>query len=207
MSKALAALLLLGTLLLLGAGAMHPVLPLTGPGDLALIGGMAHWRTVHLVLLYATGLCIAGIWARWLTGNALERPSLAAAFVLFGLGMALNGVNIAFMTGAGTYFAVLFEQGIRVSNEIYQAMHLFAVMTGRLGGFLISLAAGIIALSTRAGGQDPRWLIRVAGVAAIAGLLGNLLAPAGHPLMLVVIGVLGVWQVVTAIRILRSPAD
>jgi hypothetical protein len=206
MPKALATLLLLGTVLLLGAGAMHPVLPLTGSGDLTLIGGMTHWRTVHLALLYATGLCVAGIWARWLTGNALERPSLAAAFVLFGLGMTLNGVNIAFMTGAGTYFATMFGQGIQVA-EIYQALHLFAVTTGRLGGFLISLAAGIIALSTRSGGQDPRWLISVAGVAAVAGLLGNLFAPAGHPLMLTVIGVMGVWQAVTALRILRSPAD
>jgi hypothetical protein len=206
MSRFLALLLLLGTVLLLGAGAMHPVLPLTGSGDLTLIGGMAHWRSVHLALLYATGLCIAGIWARWLTGNALERPSLVAAFVLFGIGMTLNGVNIAFMTGAGTYFATLFGQGIQVA-DLYQALHLFAVTTGRLGGFLISLAAGLIALSTRSGGQDPRWLIGVAGLAAIAGLLGNLLAPAGHPLMLTVIGVMGVWQVVTAIRILRSPAD
>ncbi len=206
MPRALAFLLLVGTALLLGAGAMHPILPLTGAGDLTLIGGMAHWHAVHLALLYATGLCIAGIWARWLTANALERPALAAAFVLFGLGMTLNGVNIAFMTGAGTHFAAMFGQGIQVS-EIYQALHLFAVTTGRLGGFLISLAAGIIALATRSGGQDPAWLIGVAGVAAVAGVLGNLFAPAGHPLMLTVIGVLGVWQLVTAVRILRSPAD
>lgn len=206
MPKALAFLLLAGTALLLGAGAMHPILPLTGEADLRLIGGMANWRIVHLLLLYSTGMCVAGIWARWMTGNALERPSLAAAFALYGLGMSLNGVNIAFMTGAGTYFATLFGQGVQVA-EIYQALHLFAVTSGRLGGFMISLSAGIIALSTRSGGQDPRWLIGVAGVAAIAGLVGNLLAPPGHPLMLTVIGVMGLWQVVTAIRILRSPAD
>lgn len=206
MPKALAFILLAGTALLLGAGALHPILPLTGEGDLRLIGSMGHWRLVHLLLLYSTGMCIAGVWARWMTGNALERPSLAAAFALYGVGMTLNGVNIAFMTGAGTYFATLFGQGLPVA-EIYQALHLFAVNAGRLGGFMISLAAGLIFLSTRSGGQDPQWLIGVAGVGAIAGLLGNLLAPAGHPLMLTVIGVMGVWQLVTAVRILRSPAD
>ena len=206
MPKALAFILLAGTALLAGAGAMHPILPLTGEGDLRVISGMAHWRLVHLLLLYSTGMCITGIWARWMTGNALERPSLAAAFAVYGVGMTLNGVNIAFMTGAGSYFATLFAQGQPVA-EIYQAGHLFAVNAGRLGGFMISLAAGIIALSTRSGGQDPRWLIGVAGVAAVAGLVGNFLAPAGHPLMLTGLIVLALWQAVTAIRILRSPAD
>lgn len=206
MPRFLALLLLLGTALLLGAGAMHPILPLTGPGDLALIGSMAHWRVVHLALLYGTGLCVAGIWARWLTANALERPSLAAAFMLFAIGMTLNGINIAFMTGAGTHFATLYAQGLPIA-ETYQALHLFAVNTGRLGGFMVSLAAGIIALSTRSGGQDPTLLIAVAGAAAVGGLLGNLLAPAGHPLMLASVGIMGGWQAVTAIRILRRSAD
>lgn len=205
MPRFLALLLLLGTVLLLGAGAMHPILPLTGPGDLSLIHAMGHWRTVHLVLLYGTGLIIVGIWARLLTGNALERPSLGAAFVIFSIGMALNGVNIAFMTGAGTHFAQLFGQGDPVA-EVYQALHLFAVTTGRLGGFLVALAAAIISLATRSGGMDPPWLIGLAGLAAVAGVLGNLLAPPGHPLMLTSIGVMGAWQVVTALRILRSPA-
>jgi hypothetical protein len=205
MPRFLALLLLLGSALLLGAGAMHPILPLTGPGDLALIGAMPHWRLVHLLLLYGTGLCVAGIWSRWLIANALERPSLSAAFLIYAIGMALNGVNIAYMTGAGTHFATLYAQGVPIA-ETYQALHLFAVNTGRLGGFLVSLAAGIIALSTRSGGQDPRWLIGVAGVAAIGGVLGNLLAPSGHPLMLAAVGVMGIWQAVTAIRILRPSA-
>lgn len=205
MPRFLAALLLLGTALLLGAGAVHPILPLTGPGDLALIHAMGHWQTVHLVLLYGTGLCIVGIWARLLTANALERTSLGAAFVVFGIGMSLNAVNIAFMTGAGTYFATLLGRGDAVA-EIYQALHLFAVTTGRLGGFLVALAAGIICLATRSGGQDPRWLIGLAGVAAVGGLAGNLFAPPGHPLMLASIGIMGAWQVVTALRILRSTA-
>lgn len=205
MPRLLATLLLIGTVLLLGAGAMHPILPLTGPGDLALIHAMGHWRSVHIVLLFGTGLCITGIWARILTGNALERPSLAAAFVVFSIGMALNGANIAFMTGAAPHFAVQFGQGEPVA-EIYQALHMFAVTMGRLGGFLVALAAGIIALATRSGGQDPPWLIWLAGLACVGGLIGNLAAPPGHPLMLTSVGVMGAWQLVTALRILRSPA-
>jgi hypothetical protein len=202
MVRFLAVLLLIGTLLLMGAGLFHPILPLTGPADLALINAMPHWRTLHLLLLYATGLVVVGIWARWLSANALERPALAVAFGVAGIGQTLNGINIAFMTGAGTWFASQFAPGAPVA-EIYQATHLFAVTTGRLGGFLVALGAAIIALATRAGGQDPRWLIAIAGLAAVGGLVGNILAPPGHPLMLASIGILAVWQLITALRLLR----
>ncbi len=205
MVRFLASLLLAGTLLLLGAALFHPVLPLTGAADLAVIAAMAHWHLVHLFLLYGTGLVIVGLWARWLSGNALERPALAVAFAVAGMGQALNGINIAYMTGAGTWFATQFALGAPVA-EIYQATHLAAVTTGQLGGFLVAVAAAIIALATRSGGQDPPWLIGLAGIAALGGLAGNLLAPPGHPFMLASVGLLGAWQVITALRLLRPTA-
>jgi len=202
MIRGLAALLLLGSVALMAAAAIHPVLPLDGAADLALIGGMAHWRLVHLVLLHATGLIIAGVWARWLAASEPERRGLAIGFLILGIGQALNGVNIAYMAGAGTTFATLQAGGAEVA-AIYQATHLFAVMCGRLAGFLVAIAAGVIALATAPSPAEPRWLVGLAGLAAGAGLLGNLLAPPGHPFMLTAVGVMAAWQAVTAVRLLR----
>ena len=202
MTRGLALLLLLGSVVLLAATALHPVLPLTAAGDLAIIGGMPHWYLVHLALLHATGLIIAGVWARWLAADPAERSGLAAAFVVLGIGQALNGANIAYMAGAGTGFAALHTGGADV-GAVYQATHAFAVMCGRLAGFLVAIAAGIIALATARAASEPRWLVGLAWVGCVGGLLGNFIAAPGHPLMLTSVGVMAAWQVVTALRLLR----
>lgn len=200
MTRSLAALLLVGSLLLLVCSALHPILPLTGPGDLAMIAAMPSWHRVHLGLLYGTGMIIAGIWARMLSAEPGHRLGLGAAFAVLSIGEALNGVNIGFMAGAGTEFARLALAGADVA-QTYQAQHLSAVMAGKLAGFLVSLAAGLVAMITRKIAEEPRWLVGLAWLGCIAGLAGNLLAPAGHPLMLTSVGVMGVWQAGTAARL------
>lgn len=202
MTRVLSWVLLLGSVLLLAAMAFHPILPLTAQGDLTLIQATPHWRWIHLGLLYATGLMIAGIWARWLVAAGAERAGLGAAFMVFVIGQAMNGVNIGYMTGAGTLFARMAQDGLDVAAS-YQATHAFAVMCGKLGGFLVAVAAGMVAMATRGSADEPRWLVGVAWLACAAGLAGNLLAPAGHPLMLSSVGVMAVWQVATAGRLVR----
>ena len=199
--RLLATLLLVGSLLLLGGVALHPVLPLTAAGDLSLIQATPHWRALHVVLLYATGMIIAGVWGRWLVAEGEERAGLAVGFAVLGLGQVLNAVNIAYMNGAGTLLAQMAHAGEEVTG-VYQATHLFAVSCGRLAGFLVAVAAGVIALATRQNRDEPRWLVWLAGTASGAGLLGNLFAPPGHPLMLTAIGVMAVWQLATAGRLL-----
>lgn len=201
MTRPLAFLLLAGSLLLLVCSALHPVLPLTGQGDLTMIAMMPSWRLVHLGLLYATGMIIAGIWSRMLAAEE-GRAGLGAAFLVLCIGEALNGVNIGFMAGAGTEFARLHATGAEVA-QVYQAGHMAAVMFGKLGGFLVSLAAGMIALATTRNGLEPSWLVGTAWLACGVGLLGNFLAPAGHPAMLASIGLMAVWQVGTSVRLLR----
>ena len=201
MTRPLALLLLAGSLLLLVCSALHPVLPLNGPGDLTMIAAMGRWQPVHIGLLYATGMIIAGIWARLLAAEPDTRAGLGVAFVVLVVGELLNGVNIAFMTGAGTEYARLFAAGVDLS-QVYHTQHLAAVMCGKLGGFLVALAAGMVALATGRVLSEPRWLVGLAWLACIAGLAGNFLAPSGHPLMLTSVGVMGVWQVGTAVRLL-----
>jgi hypothetical protein len=202
MTRPLALLLLAGSLLLLVCGAFHPILPLTGQGDLTMIAMMPSWKLVHLGLLYATGMIIAGIWCRMLVAEE-GRAGLGVAFVVLCIGETLNGVNIGFMAGAGTEFARLHASGAEVA-QVYQAGHLAAVMFGKLGGFLVSLAAGMIAMVTSKSGTEPRWLVATAWVACGVGLLGNLFAPAGHPAMLAGIGLMAVWQVGASVRLLRK---
>jgi len=200
MTRPLALLLLAGSLMLLAATALHPILPLTAAGDLELIQGTPRWRMVHLGLLYATGMIIAGIWARWSAAEGPERAGLGTAFGVFGIGQALNAVNIAFMTGAGTHFATLAHAGVDVAAT-YEATHMAAIMCGRLGGFLVAVSAGLVAATTGTRRDEPRWLVGVAWLACGAGLAGNLFAPPGHPLMLTSVGVMAVWQVATAGRL------
>lgn len=201
MIRLLAVLLLGGSVLLLLCSAVHPVLPLTAVGDLAVIQATPYWHSIHVGLLYATGLIIAGIWSRWLAAERSERAGLGAALAVFSSGQLLNGVNIAYMTGAGTLFAAQAHEGMAV-GPVYEASHLFAVMCGRLAGFLVAVAALLIAMTTSRRGDEPRWLIGLAAVAGGAGLLGNALATPGHPLMLTSVGIMALWQVVTAARIL-----
>ena len=203
MPRLLAYLLLAGSLLLLVCSALHPILRLTGPDDLAMIGGMARWRPIHLGLLYGTGLIIAGIWCRWLVAPADQKPALFVAFLVLAIGEALNGVNISFMAGAGTEYARLHAAGADLS-QVYQAQHLAAVMAGRLGGFLVSLAAGFVVAATARSRTEPRWMVGLAALACGAGLAGNFFAPSGHPLMLASVGLMAVWQVGAAVRVVRE---
>ena len=201
MVRFLGFLLFLGSLALLTGAALHPILPLTADGDLALILATRHWYAIHVVLLYATGMIIAGIWSRWLVAEGAERQGLAVGFAVLGVGQVLNAVNIAYMTGAGTRLARLAAEGQAVGT-LYEATHLFAITCGRLSGFLVSVAAGVIAIATARSPGESRWLVGIAWIACIGGLAGNLLATPGHPLMLVSVGLMAAWQLATATRVL-----
>ena len=79
-------------------------------------------------------------------------------------------------------------------GTLYEATHLFAITCGRLSGFLVSVAAGVIAIATARSPGESRWLVGIAWIACIGGLAGNLLAAPGHPLMLASVGLMAAWQ-------------
>ena len=56
--RPLAVLLGAGSLLLVGAASVHPVLHGSASDQLAMIGDTGHWRTIHLLLSLGTGLFI-----------------------------------------------------------------------------------------------------------------------------------------------------
>ncbi len=198
-------LLALSGLALLACAALHPILPVTPEGDLAIIGATARWYPIHVGLLVATGGIIAGIWSLVPGTSRLHRTLAPSAAALVALGQALNGVNIAYMLGAAPEYARLFAAGAFEVAAPYHAGHLAVVMAGRLGAMLVSLGAGLWAWLGFRSGEQPRWIPWLAALAALAGLPGALLARPGHPLMLTGIGAMAAWGVVAGGKLALRP--
>jgi hypothetical protein len=178
---------------LLVAVALHPMLPLTGPGDLDLIVHTARWHPVHVVLLFATAGIAIGSWAPALAVGESDRPLALAASACVALGQLLNGVNIAFMLGAAPEFARAYAAGQVDLAATYQAGHLAVVMVGRLGAVVASAGAGLWGWCLPAAAIQTPFLRSLARVAAVAGVAGACLARPGHPLMLTGIGLVAAW--------------
>ena len=101
LTRTLAVALLVGTLLLAGGAAMHPILSGAGSMELGMIGGMPIWRIMHLCMLGGTGLIVAGIWVR-LVGVPASTPTnsaVVAALTIITVGIALDAINTTFMAG------------------------------------------------------------------------------------------------------------
>lgn len=186
---------------LLGCVILHPVLPLTPGGDLTLIHATRRWYPVHVGLLFATGGIIVGIWGPALAAAREVRAIALVAAALLALGQTLNGVNIAFMLGAATEYARLYQGGAGEVAVAYHAGHLGVVMAGRLGALLVSASAAIWAWLGAGTPSEPRPLRWLAALAALGGIVGAALAPPGHPLMLTAIGVMAVWGVAVGARL------
>ncbi|HEY7029380.1 MAG TPA: hypothetical protein VH438_17325 [Gemmatimonadales bacterium] len=202
--RPLAVLLFAGSLLLVGASSVHPVLHGTASDQLAMISGTGHWRAIHLLLSLGTGLFIAGLGARALATPDSLRVEYGIVLIVLGLGELLNGVNIAFMTAAGTELAALERQTPGSTTLLYQGIHPATLMAARLGSFLVAIAALLL---TRLGGHDPaeprleRGITLVAGVVGLAAVLllpeTNIATPIG-------IGIMALWGIVASVRLLRQ---
>jgi len=182
---------------------LHPVLPLDAVGDLPLIAATSRWVAVHQVLLLATGGLALGLWGPALAVSSERRALALVAAVSAVTGQLLNGINIAFMLGAAPELARQFPADASL-GPVYQAAHMAAVMTGRLGAVLVAGSAAVwgwpLAMEV---GQTPmlQWVARLA---AVAGILGVLFATPGHPLMLTSVGLMAAWGIGVGARLSRS---
>src|SRR4249920_2055716 len=121
--RPLALALTIGSAILLGAASVHPVLHGSAGDHLAMIGHTPHWRVIHLLLSLGTGLFIVGLWTRLFSAPESLRAEYAVALGLLAVGELLNGINIAFMTGAGTELAAMERQNPGGSTMLYQGLH------------------------------------------------------------------------------------
>ncbi|MFN2400139.1 MAG: hypothetical protein ABR543_16110 [Gemmatimonadaceae bacterium] len=202
--RLLAIALLIGTVLL-GVGAMlHPVLAGDAEAQLRLIATTTHWRAIHLTMLGGTGLVVAGLWVRLLDDPSGTSSPMVAALAVIALGLCINALNIAFMTGSGWRMATLFQEGGTEMSALFDATHPIGLMAARFGNSLVALGAIALGFLEWRDPRRPRWIAALAWIAAAGGLAGVLFFHESSPLTLAAVSLLSGWQIATALRSLRA---
>ena len=195
-------LLLVGVVLLSAGAAIHPVLVGDGARDLELIAGSRHFRALHLAMLAGSGLIIAGIWTRVLP----PRQSSAAAIAVLGvlsIGLAINGLNIAYMAASGSHLAELFLAGRPDSLTLFDVTHPIGLMYARFGNFIVAVGALALGFVERDDAESPPWLAWLAWLAAAGGFFGVFFFHESSRMVLAAVSLLCVWGVATGAMTLR----
>jgi hypothetical protein len=206
LTRTLAVALLVGTLLLAGGAAMHPILSGSGSMELGMIGGMPIWRIMHLCMLCGTGLIVAGIWVR-LVGVPAGTPTnsvIVAALTMLTVGIAFDAINTTFMAGPAWRMASAFTAGDTSVARQFELMHPVGLMAARFGNYLIALGALILGAAEWMTAGRPRWIAVLAWIAAAGGLIGVVFFDETRPEMLGAVSLLCGWQVGAAILALGS---
>jgi hypothetical protein len=202
----LAVALLAGTALH-GIGALlHPMLAGDGATQLRTIADMAHWRTLHLAMLAGSGLIVAGVWVRLVDDRAFVRPPLVAALALVSTGVAINALNIAYMSGAGWHMAAQFAAGDASMVPLFDATHPIGLMAARFGNFIIALGALVLGWAEWHDAEPRKLDAVLAWITSLGGLVGAVFFHESSRIALAAIALLSAWQVVTALRAIRGRA-
>jgi hypothetical protein len=209
LTRPLALALLAGTALVAVGGLVHPMLAGDAAAQLRVIATTPYWRPLHLAMLAGCGLVIAGIWVRLADERSFAGTvpgPLLAALALVALGLAVNALNIAFMAGSGWHMAAMFARGERAMAPLFDATHPIGLMAARFGNFLVALGALALGWVEWHDARRPRSLAALAWIAAAGGFVGVLFFSEASRLVLSGVALLSGWQVVTAVRALRTPA-
>jgi hypothetical protein len=203
LARLLAFGLMLGTVLLGAAAALHPVLQGDAASHLTIIARAGHWRAVHFAMLAFTALILVGIWVRLLVHEGPAIP-LTVALLVISLGLAVHSLNIAYMAGAGWQLAIRFAAGDPTMAALYDVTHPIGLMASRYGVFVVALGAGLLGWAEWHDPKAPRYLAWLAWTAALAGMLGVGLFHESTPWIFAGLAVLALWQLATAWRVLRG---
>ncbi|PYP73580.1 MAG: hypothetical protein DMD41_05160 [Gemmatimonadetes bacterium] len=199
--------LLVGALLVTAAALAHPALVGDGATQLATIAASGRWTTIHWAFLFAFPLSITGLVGVvgvnvGTRGESAARAGLVVSVFAYACWMII----VAFMLGAGGALAGA-SRGPLGANALflYDVLRPFALATQRVGGFSLGLATYLFGWGVWNGKVLPPWtaLLAIAGGAAGAALA--LAAPASSPLDQVAYAPPIVWQLVTALALLRAP--
>jgi len=206
LTMVLAVALLAGTALH-GIGALlHPMLAGDGATQLRTIADMAHWRTLHLAMLAGSGLIVAGVWVRLVDDRAFVRPPLVAALALVSTGVAINALNIAYMSGAGWHMAAQFAAGDASMVPLFDATHPIGLMAARFGNFIIALGALVLGWAEWHDAEPRKLDALLAWITSLGGSVGAVFFHESSRIALAAIALLSAWQVVTALRAIRGRA-
>ena len=163
--------LLVGSLLVIVAGTLHPDLVGDGAAQLTTIAQCQAWRAIHWTFLFSFPLALTGLVgvARVHAGNPGEsavRAGLIVGTFAYGAWM----VTVAFMGAAGASLAHSFtvaDAGMTATRAVFlfDMIHPFALATQRVAGFALGLSTCLFGWGVLDGKALPRWL-GTGGVAA-----------------------------------------
>jgi hypothetical protein len=207
LSRPLAIALLVGTALLGAGAALHPILPPDPAAQLRLIAATWYFRPIHLAMLAGSALIIVGVWSRALLGRGTTPIPLIAALALICLGLCFNAIDIAFMAGAGTRMAAMFQTGRTEMSALFDSLHMLGLMTARFGNLLIALGILLVGWVERQDSASPAWVAWLAWIAGTGGLIGAVFFPEASLVILTAVTLLSGWTLATGVRVLRGAAE
>jgi len=204
--------LLVGALLAVVAGVLHPDLAGDGAAQLTTIAQCAGWRAIHWTFLFSFPLALTGLvgLARVHAGNPGE-SAVRAGLIVGTFAYGAWTVTVAFMGSAGWSLAhsfTLAEAGMTATRAVFlfDMIHPFALATQRVAAFALGLSTGLFGWGVSQGKVLPRWL-GTTGLAAGAVAMGLALVFREDTKADQAAFVLPVaWQVVTAAVMLRTTA-
>src|SRR5881296_3630260 len=156
--------LLVGSLLVIVAGTLHPDLVGDGAAQLTTIAQCSAWRAIHWTFLFSFPLALTGLvgLARvhaTIPGEDAVRGGLIVGTFAYGAWM----VTGAFMGAAGASLAHSFtvaDAGMTATRAVFlfDMIHPFALTTQRVAGFALGLSTCLFAWGVSDGKVLPRWL-------------------------------------------------
>src|SRR5437899_8198228 len=156
--------LLVGALLAVVAGVLHPDLAGDGAAQLTTIAQCAGWRAIHWTFLFRFPLALTGLvgLARAHAGNPGE-SAVRAGLIVGTFAYGAWTVTVAFMGSAGGSLAHSFtvaDAGMTATRAVFlfDMIHPFALATQRVAGFALGLSPSLFAWGLSDGKVLPRWL-------------------------------------------------
>src|SRR6059058_5307845 len=168
--------LVLGSLLVIVAGTLHPDLAGDGAAQLTTIAQCRAWRAIHWTFLFSFPLSLTGL--AGLVGRHAGTPGERAGLIVGAFAYGAWLLTVAFMGGAGWALARSFatgEPGLAATDAVflYDMLRPFALTAQRAAAFALGIATYLFGRGVLNGKVLPRWL----GAARVAaGLVGMALA-------------------------------
>src|SRR3989442_14240574 len=169
--------LLVGPLLVIVAGTLHPDLAGDGAAQLAAIAQCGAWGAIHWTFLFSFPLALTGLvgLARVHAGTPGE-SAVRAGLIVGTFAYGAWTVTVAFMGAAGASLAHSFtaaDAGMTATRAVFlfDMIQPFALATQRVAGFALGLSTCLFAWGVSDGKVLPRWLATgglAAGAVAMA---------------------------------------
>src|SRR5881296_4620485 len=156
--------LLVGSLLVIVAGTLHPDLVGDGAAQLTTIAQCGAWRVIHWTFLFGFPLALTGLVGLARAHVATPGENAVRAGVIVGtFAYGAWTVTVAFMGSAGGSLAHSFtvaDPGMTATRAVFlfDMIHPFALATQRVAGFALGLSTCLFGWGVSDGRVLPRWL-------------------------------------------------